>query len=112
MGDNLGNKRDIFSTENEKEIIEKIFDKYNIEQLGITEELKWIEEKNRIIVEDLSFCVRNVYIYLIKFVFSGLYPFYLNEKKFQKYFAVYKYLYRKIYLLLLMNISYSKIKAF
>jgi len=88
LSDEFRNKNDLFFIDNEKEFIEKIFDKANIEQLGITEESKWIEEKRRIIIEDLCFCVKIIYIYLNKFVFSAIYPFFLNEKNFQKFFTV------------------------
>jgi hypothetical protein len=100
LRDEFRNKNDLFFIDNEKEFIQKIFEKSNLEQLEITEESKWLEEKKRIIIEDLSFCVKVIYIYLNKFVFSTIYPFFLNEKNFQKFFTVNLNLYRKTYLLL------------
>jgi len=82
-------KKDLLYTENFGHLMENIFDNYYVNKLKFRDESDWRREKNKIFVEDLCYSFKIVFIHIIKFIISAIYPYFLNEKNFQKFFKVY-----------------------
>ena len=98
-------KKEFLSEDNQQLLLDKIFDSYYTKKLKFSDRLDWIKEKNKILIEDLSFCIKIVFIHIVKFIFSSIYPYFLNEKNFQKFFKVKSFIHsRKVFSLLLMKL--------
>jgi hypothetical protein len=85
----FNDKKELINEGNEKDTFRKLLDYYNLKRhVQNLNEPKFHNEKWNIMLQDLSYALRVVSVNMLKYVFSAIYPYFLNEKTMQKYFKV------------------------
>lgn len=82
-------KKELIHEGNEKDTFRKLLDSYHSKKhiQHLSEQISQNEKRN-LMIEDLSYGLRVVGVNMLKYFFSAIYPYFLNEKTMQKNFKV------------------------